>query len=605
MRRLAPLQYWNGVVLLGACALLLACGPNSPPAGPPGERSYVHSLDGAPGSLDPARAGTLYANFLVVNLYDTLYRYRYLARPYALAPNLAEGMPEVSPDGLSYTIRIKHGVRFIDDPAFPGGSGREVTAEDFVYSIKRHFDPATMTQGAWLWQGRIVGLDEWKAAGADYARPVPGLQALDDHTIRIVLTREFPQLLHTLAQGFAAVVPREAVDHYGPAFSNHPVGSGPFRLRSIDSARAVMVRNPDFRREPFELATEGFDPASQSGLGLETLEGRSPPFLDRLQVEFIGEDAARWNAFLSGDIQFTKVPATQFDQVLASRHPVVPAAEFAEAFGFGASLESGFVYTHFNLADPRVGYHPEPTREERNRALRCAIVKAFDWQRRNQIFYYGIGQVFPGIIPPVAPEFDAAGGQEYIRYDLATARQLLRDHGWTPDNLPVLEYGFPANVTERQMFEQFRAFMEELGWPRDKVKPLTYATYGDYARAYARREIMLITSSWNMDYPDAENTMQLFFGPNASPGSNSSNYNNAEYDRLYRLAAGMLPSEERTRLYRRMNQLVMPDCATISGIARTLLFLWDRDLVMLPDRAFVGGYFLRFVDVRTAGREEG
>ena len=128
--------------------------------------------DGVPRSLDPAQASSIYAKMLAVNLYDTLYRYQYLARPYQLAPNLAEGMPQLSADGLIYTIRIKPGVRFIDDPAFPEGKGRTVTAEDFVYSIKRHFDPAMRAQGGWLWQGRIVGLD---LDGHDAGHPVhPG-----------------------------------------------------------------------------------------------------------------------------------------------------------------------------------------------------------------------------------------------------------------------------------------------------------------------------------------------------------------------------------------------------------------------------------------------
>jgi ABC-type transport system substrate-binding protein len=100
-----------------------------------------------------------------------------------------------------------------------------------------------------------------------------------------------------------------------------------------------------------------------------------------------------------------------------------------------------------------------------------------------------------------------------------------------------------------------------------------------------------------MDYPDAENTIQLFYGPNAAPGSNSASFRNAEYDELYRLAAPLPPSPQRTEYFQRMNRIVMEQCATIAGLSRTLVFLWDRNAIMLPDRSFTGGYYLRFVDV--------
>lgn len=559
--------------------------------------AYRHAMDGAPTNLDPAQAANIYANFFAVNLYDTLYRYKYLARPYALEPNLAEELPQVSSDGLIYTIRIKPGVRFVDDPAFENGHGRVVVAEDFVYSIKRHFDPEVRSLGAWLWDGRIVGMAEWRDNGANYDEQVPGLRALDERTIQIQLIQPFPQLTHTLAQGFSAIVPLEAVEHYGPELSLHPVGSGPYRLASFDSARAVLLRNPHFRAEPFSLAREGYDPESQSSLGLEALEGTVPPFTNRIEVEFITEDAARWSAFVAGEVDFIKAPVTQFDSLLASRAPPRLNPRFDQRYHISADLESGLVLTHFNMSDPRIGSHPDPDQDARNRALRCAIVKAFDWQKRNEIFYYGLGRVFPGIIPPATPEFNPDLDDAYVTRDVDEARNLLILNGWTEGNLPVLEYGLVAGVTERQMFEQFRSFMSDIGYPAEKIQPLTFATYGDYARAYHNREVMLITTSWTMDYPDAENTVQLFYGPNASPGSNYSNYDNEEFNRLYRASSMMQPSPTRTAMYNNMNRLVMEDCAAISGVSRTLILLWDRDVTMLPDRSFVGGYFFRFVSV--------
>ena len=591
-------------MVLLVMAILGGCG--QPPATDTRQPSkiYRHAMDGAPGSLDPAQAASIYADLIVVNLYDTLYRYKYLARPYQLQPNLAAAMPEVSEDGLQMSIRIKKGVFFIDDPAFESGVGREVKARDFVYSIKRHFDPDSRAQGAWLWQNRIEGLDQWKTDGSNYDEEVSGLRALDDYTIQITLKHPFPQLVHTLAQGYAAIVAREAVEKYGQMLSSHPVGSGPFQLASRDSTRAVLLKNPAFRQEPFDLADEGFDPSEKAIPGLQDLQGKTPPFVDQLVVEFITEDAARWNAFSAGELHFIKVPVSQFDSVLSQRTPITLSPQYDGLYHFEASPEAGFIYTNFNMADENIGYHPDPQQNLRNRALRCAMVKAFDWEKRNEIFFYDIGQVFPGIIPPSTPEFDAGIDTSYIQHDLQGARQLLRKNGWDEESLPTLEYGFPNSVTERQVFEQFRNFMMEAGYPANKIRPVIFATYGDYQRAYSKGKLSLIHSSWTMDYPDVENLMALYYGPNAAPGSNSASYNNPAYNHLYEASAALNESPERTQNYREMNQLLMDDCVSMTGISRTLLFLWDKKAIMKPDRSFLGGYFMRFVDLDDSAKTQ-
>jgi ABC-type transport system substrate-binding protein len=167
----------------------------------PDIKVFKSSMDGAPSTIDPVQASNIYANAVVVNAYDTLYRFKYLARPYAVTQNLAAAPPEISADGLVYRIRIKEGVHFIDDPAFDDGVGREVVAEDFVYSLKRQFDTTQRPRGAWLWQGRIVGIDAWKDAGSDYDQAVEGLRAIDRYTIEIRLVKPYPQLIYTLTMG--------------------------------------------------------------------------------------------------------------------------------------------------------------------------------------------------------------------------------------------------------------------------------------------------------------------------------------------------------------------------------------------------------------------
>ncbi|HKL50544.1 MAG TPA: ABC transporter substrate-binding protein [Wenzhouxiangellaceae bacterium] len=584
------------LVASAIAATLSGCGDSGSMPAETGS-VYRHSMDGAPSTLDPAQAATIYSSVVVVNVFDTLYRYKYLARPYELAPNLAIDFPEVSDDGLAYIFRIRDDARFGDDPAFPEGTGRPVTVHDLVYSLKRHFDPSQRSQGAWLWSDRIRGLDAWGENGADYDKPVEGLEAVDDHTLKIKLTKPYPQLVYTLATGFSALVPREAVEHYGREFGVKPVGSGPYQLVSFDNTLARLERNPNFRREPLDLATEGFDPVMHGDLGLASLDGRAYPFTERLEIHFIQENAARWSAFSSGEVDNVMVPNEQVESVLSNRDPIEFRPAISARYHGNAGLEAGFVYAGFNMADERYGHHPDPERDVANRALRCAIRDAFDWQARNDTFYYGIGKIFPGVIPPVVPEFDPDRSRASVQSDLDGAKALLAEHGWTPDRLPELTYGLVTGVQQRQMYAQLRGQMVELGFPMEKIQADTFASFGDFSRAMKNRRLDLFFLGWTLDYPDAQNTLQLFYGPYETPGSNNFNYRNPEFDALYEQAATMQPGPERTALYRRMNGMVIDDCVAISGLSRTRIHLWNKDVAMLPDREILGGFFMRFVDV--------
>ena len=584
--------------------LLTGCGTDTAQteSGAAGLKIYRHSMDEMPTSLDPVQSANVYANHVNINAYDTLYAYKYLARPYTLKPNLAVDFPEISDDLLTYKIRIKRGVHFIDDPAFPGGKGREVVADDFVYSIKRHFDPTTRPQGAWLWQGRIVGLDEWKEAGSDYSAEIAGLRALDRYTIQVRLIRPYPQLVDTFTQGYSAIVPVEAVEKYGKEFAIHPVGSGPFKVVSYDTAKIVFEANRNYRQEPTDLQFEGFDPVRHSHLGLEVIEGRSPPFVDRLEIHFIGESSARWNSFTKGnEIQFTTLPNEKVDQILASKDPIALRPEFAEQYHMYAGLEAGFIFQTFNMSFPEFGYNPDPEREARNKAFRCAILKAVNWEQRNESFYMGLGEVFPGIIVPVVPEYDPNLSRESVTRDVEGAKKLLQLNGWTSENLPEIVYGTTSGVTNRLQYEQYRAWLKEVGYPPEKIILKQYATFGDISKAWKESQLPWVSKGWGLDFPDAENTLQLFYGPNGSPGSNDANYRNPEYDRLYEQSSVMLPSPERTALYQKMNRMLIDDCVTMTGMSRTRIYLWHKNVIAMPDREIVGGFFYKFVEIDEGG----
>ena len=589
---------------------LVACGSNENTAESdqkpkkennryPGKKVYYHSMDGAPTTIDPVRAATVYTNFLVANLFDTLYSYKYLKRPYEMKPNLARAMPEVSEDGLTYTIKIKKGVEFQDNQAFANGKGREIHASDFIYSIQRHFDKQFKSQGAWLFAGRIVGLDEWKTNGSDYSQSIEGLQALDDYTIQIKLVEPYPQLVYTLAMGFSAIVPHEAVKFYGNEFGSNPVGSGPFSLKFFNLEKAILETNPKFRKEPLDLNFEGYDEATHGFTGIKTLAGKSPPFIDIMEVNFIKESSSRWNSFTKGnEIQFTTVPKEQSNSVIMSKKPLTLYPQITDNYHHLYGIEAGFVYSGFDMTNPTFGNNGDPVHDEKNKALRCAIRKAKNWDQSNRAFYFGLGTVFPGVITPAVMEFDPNMSQESVTLDIEGGKSLLKEAGWNAENLPELYYHTSGSVTNRLQYEQFRGFLKKIGYPVKKIKYNPYPSFGTFNKALKDGKTPYFSLGWGLDYPDAENTLQLFYGPNKSPGSNNFNYVNPEFDALFEKAKVMLPSPERTALYQQLNQIVIDDCVVISGLSRNRIYLWHHDVIMYPDREILGGFFTRYVAVK-------
>jgi len=562
------------------------------------EKVFKYSENGVAANLDPTQANTVYDSMILKNIYDTPFTYLYLKRPYELAPQLAESMPSVSRDGLTYTFKIKKGARYADDPCFKDGKGREVVAEDFVYGMKRHFDPAARSRNTWLWKDRIVGLDEW-GKSPNYAKEVEGLQATDKYTIRIKLKKPYPQLLYTLAMVPAGFVPKEAVEKYGKEFGIKPVGSGPFRLESFNTKKAVLVRNPNYREEKLDLKAEGYEEALHGQYGLKELDGKRLPLVDKVEVHFFDNPMPRWASFTKGtEIMSAGVPPELLQSVTLSTNPVKLKPEFDKKYFWKSSTEFGLVYTNFNMDDPRVGASSDPKVNEKNKALRCAIRKGFNWAERIRKFYYGIGEAFPGIIPPGIDGYDAAMSKESITNDIEGAKKLLADAGWTAKDLPQIDDGGVASTLNQQFFEQFRGWMLKIGYPREKIKALTYATFGDYSKAMKERKVVMHGLGWAIDYPDSENLLQLFYGPNESPGSNSANYKNPKYDELYKKSSVMQPSAERTAIYKQMNQMLVDDCVTIAGFSRTGIGLWHKNVLMYPDRDVLGGAFFKYVGMK-------
>ncbi|MFG1500014.1 ABC transporter substrate-binding protein [Halobacteriovorax sp. XZX-3] len=505
--------------------------------------------------MDPIYANDKYSSNEVGRVYEGLLEYHYLKRPYTLVPNLAEALPEVSEDGLTYTFKIRQGVLFQDNAAFKDGKGRELVAEDFVYSIKRLADPKLQGLGWWLLQDKIVGLDEWreknsKKDSVDYTEVVEGLKTLDKYTLQFKLKKQFPQFLYSLAMPFTFVVAKEVVDHYGKEFLNHPVGTGPFMLKefSQSSKKFTYDRNPNFRKKLFPSE------ASDEFKHMLAYAGKPVPFVEKIEVNIIKEDQPRWLNFLKGRVDYIGIPKDNFESA------VTPGKGLGEEFakkGIDLSVSPSLdvTYTAFN----------HDLKLFNNVDLRRALALAYDVKEFNKLFYNDTALPAQSVVPPGIAGYMPDYVNPYRNRDLEKAKALLAKAGYPEGKgLPEITYDCPSTSTSRQIGELFKKQMAEIGVNIKVVQN----SWPELQKKITARQVMLYGIAWGADYPDAENFLQLLYGPNKSPGANGSGYDNAEFNKLFAKASVMQDSPERTAIYETLNKMAAEEVPWLYGVHR-------------------------------------
>lgn len=507
--------------------------------------------------FDPAKAMDLPSIQAISKMYEGLLQYSYLERPYRVEPCLAESLPEVSSDGTVYTFRLRRGIYFQDDPCFTNsaGKGRELCAEDFVYAIKRVADLKVGSSGYWAFRDRIVGLDEFREGTAkgetDYAARVEGLETPDRYTLRIRLKRPFAALQWILTMNYAYAVPHEAVDYYGDEFVSHPVGTGAYILKShVHNYRMEFIRNPKW----LETGRVDLYPASgapgDKEAGLLDDAGKPMPFFDRIVQYVIADPSTRWLLFLSGKLEVTSLTRDNWDAVVTPDRKLVKSM-----VDRGIVMETmpllDTAYIGFNMEDPVVG---------KNRLLRQAMMAAFD---RERWVRFQNGRVTPaaGPIPPSMAVTNQS--TSLFPFDLVRARELLAQAGYPGGKDPqtgrrlelTLELGSGESET-REMAEVLSSFMEQIGI----VLVPSFNNWPTFLKKLEQRRAQIFYLTWMADYPDPENFLQLFYGPNVTPGANRCNYVNAEFDKLYERSGTLPEGPEKTVVYSRMEQIVKEDC---------------------------------------------
>jgi ABC-type transport system substrate-binding protein len=538
--------------------------------------------------FDPAKVNDIYSLAVLSHILEGLYAFDYLAQPARIKPRIADGMPVPADDYKTWTIRIRPGIYFADDPAFKGQK-REVVAQDFIYAIQRHADPATKSPswGVIDASGSFVGLAEQRKRALDskkpfdYDAPIEGMKTLDRHTLQFKTREPRPRLVQLLSDtAHYGAVAREVVEFYGDKIDAHPVGTGPFRLKEWRRSSAIVLeRNPTYRDERWDAEPAADDADGQAMLS--RLKGRPLPLVDQVRISIIEEAQPFWLAFRNAEIDTAvsktgAVPGEFINQAAPNGQLAPNLARLGIRMRRQANADSA--YTYFNMEDPVVGgYTPEKV------ALRRAIGLSVNVGKLIRIGYRGQAIPSQSMLVPHTSGYDPQFKSEMGDYDPARARALLDLYGYVdrdgdgyrelPDGKPLLldRASSPGQI-EREFEELWKKDMNDVGLrTRSSV-----AQWPEQLKAARAGKLQMWALGGSANVPDGIGSLQRFDSAQAG-GQNLARFKSAEYDAIHRELARLPDGPEREAMFRKA-QLIglayMPYKGNVHRISTDLWHPW-------------------------------
>ena len=558
------------------------------------------SMDGEEAGLDPQAVGEVYSLTPISAMFEPLYEYDYYGSARVVL-RTAAAMPEISADGLTWRIRIKPGIRFVDDPAFKGRA-RELVAADYVYAWKRLIDPRVRSPSAEVMADRLAGAREaieraQRSGSFDYDADFAGLRVVDRHTLEIRLAQPDYTLLPWLAAAQTSAVAREVVEAYGDAAGRvmeHPVGTGPYRLAEWRrGSRIVLVANEHYREEYFPEPPADANEATRALA--KSMSGKRLPQVGRVELSVIEPPQPQLLAFSSGALDILDLPFELAPKVIDASGRLLPAYT-TQGIGVQRVTDLYVGYLYFNMEDPVVGGEvPERV------ALRRAVLMGYDVAEEIRVVRNGQGVPATQPIPPDA-QGHVPGLDIRPPYDPAAARALLdkfgyRDRdgdGWRerPDGQPlVLHIGTTPEDRERD--DLFRKNLRAIG-VRVEFVNRRWADLAKMAQQGQLQVWMLGNTAYTGDA-----MMFALYGPNAN---NLARFRNAEFDALYLASKRERDDAARQKAYERMERIIgawNPWGLRVWAIRTSLVRPWVSGYRRNP-------HFLqqwRFVDVDVGGQK--
>ena len=594
----------RSVLLALATSLALACGAGSAQTAVPA-KVFRYAFPIAETGFDPAQISDLYSRTVAAAIFEAPLTYAYLERPARAVPQTAVALPEITDEGRTFTFRIRPGIYFADDPVFMGKK-RELTAADYVYAIKRHYDSRHKSPNLFqLENAGILGLSELRKKlidaklPFDYDAEVEGLKTPDRYTFVVRIKEPAPRFYYLFTDGAVmGAVAREVAEAYADNIMAHPVGTGPYRLKDWKrSSRIVLERNPNFRDERYAENPPASDPQAQAMA--KALAGRRLPMVDRIEISIVEEQQPRWLAFLNGEHDFLDRLPNEFAPSAIPNNKLSPhlakqGIQMARAPLVDATL------SYFGMENPVVGgYTPERV------AFRRAMALAYDTQQ--EIERVRMGQAIPAqsVIPPLMSGYDPAFKTEMSEQSVPRAKALLDLYGWVdkdgdgwrdqPDGQPlVLEYASQPDQLSRKLQELWQKAADAVN-VRISFK---IAKWPEQLKASRTGKLMMWGVAWGGVSPDGSYFLDLLYGPNKGQ-ANHARFDLPEFNRLYEEQRVLPDGPEREALIRRAKLLAvayMPYKVTGHRVATDLL---HANVTGYRRHPFLRDFF-RYVDVEPA-----
>lgn len=468
------------------------------PAVPKHGGAYRRPLANNPSTLDPALIADTYGFTVAQQIFDGLVQYD---GSLTIIPAIAQSW-KGSRDGLNWLFFLRKGVKF--------HNGREVVADDVVYSFTRILDPKTNSKAAEVFL-KVKGAKEFVEGRA---KTVQGLHALDRYTVQIELAEASAPFVASLAMGYIKIVPREAIEELGPAFGLRPVGTGPFKfIRWKKDEEIVLEANQDY------------------------YAGR--PFLDRLEYKiFPGHQMdTMFASFVSGGLEDTFIPASELERVQSNdRYQFVRRPILGVRF-FGINTSEG------PLA---------------NRMVRQAFSHAIDREalvrdiNRNR---YKPGSSF---LPPGTYGYDPQSRP--YPFDPQRARVLLAKAGYpTGKGLPVFQLW--SSVKSADIEREHEAVQRYLADVGIRVEIHYNTNWPSFNSQVYEGKFPIFRYGWVADVPEPDNFLYRLF--HSQSRNNLTRYHNERVDRLLDRARAEQAYLKRIELYREAERLIMEDSPVI------------------------------------------